>query len=71
MTEMKSKSRSQNQKRAARGQGGEFVRVTLTLPRELEPFMENEVARPEHAGNRSSFVRSLIIEHRARRSQAA
>jgi hypothetical protein len=40
---------------------GKFVRATLCLPAELEPFMQSRINSPEHAGNRSSYVRGLVI----------
>ena len=38
-----------------------FLRPTLTIPDELESFIERRKNEPQHAGNLSSYVRGLII----------
>lgn len=40
----------------------DYVRISLSIPRDLWPFFERQRKRPQHAGNRSSYVRSLILE---------
>jgi len=44
--------------------GIEFMRTTITLPAELQPFVEMRKSAPEHAGNMSAYVRSLILQDR-------
>lgn len=39
----------------------DFIRKTVTIPSELEEFSGEQTAKPEHAGNFSSYVRSLIL----------
>lgn len=46
----------------AKAHGKKYVRISLSIPRDLWPFFERQRRLPKHAGNRSSFVRSLIIE---------
>lgn len=47
----------------------EFVRKTVTIPAELDSFANNQTNAPEHAGNFSAYVRSLIIRDRNARQQ--
>jgi len=42
----------------------DFVRKTVTIPAELDSFANNRTNAPEHAGNFSAYVRSLIIQDR-------
>lgn len=42
-----------------------FLRLTITIPAELETFIESRRKSPLHAGNLSSYVRSLIIADQA------
>jgi hypothetical protein len=49
-----------------------FVRKTLTIPADVISFGDQQAAKPEHAGNWSSYVRSLIIaDHAKHQRQAA
>ena len=48
-----------------------FVRKTVTIPEELSDFTDEQVSQPEHAGNFSSYVRSLILRDRKEKLQAA
>lgn len=48
-----------------------FVRATLSLPVELQAFIEHRKADPKHAGNLSSYVRNLILEDRAQHPEVA
>jgi hypothetical protein len=53
-------------KNAAKAEGLEgFVHRTISLPRDLVAFADERSAQPEHAGNFSSYLRSLIIQDRA------
>jgi hypothetical protein len=38
-----------------------FVRTTITIPQELKPFVARRKSDPQHSGNLSSYIRSLII----------
>lgn len=38
-----------------------FFKPTLSIPAELQPFVKQRKNAPQHAGNLSSYVRSLII----------
>lgn len=40
----------------------DYVRVTLSIPRELWGYFQKQTNSAKHAGNRSSYVRSLILE---------
>lgn len=55
-------SRQTQKKRADDGAG--FIRKTVTLPDEVAEFADSQAAKPEHAGNVSSYVRSLILQDR-------
>ena len=46
--------------------GEEFSRHTVTLPKHLIAFVEEQRNSPRHAGNLSSFLRSLIAAEKAR-----
>lgn len=46
-----------------------FIRRTVTIPGEIVEFADAQAAKPEHAGNFSSYVRGLIL--RARNERAA
>jgi hypothetical protein len=48
----------------------EFVRKTITIPVELELFANDRSNQPEHAGNFSSYVRTLILRDRAEKQAA-
>jgi Arc/MetJ-type ribon-helix-helix transcriptional regulator len=48
-----------------------FVRRTVTIPAELADYVEQQRNSPQHAGNLSSFVRSLVIADRAARGEPA
>ena len=39
----------------------DFVRATITIPAELASHVEKRKNEPTHAGNLSSYVRTLII----------
>lgn len=41
-----------------------YIRVTLCIPRELWGYFERQRKSPKHNGNRSSYVRSLILEEK-------
>ena len=41
-----------------------FLRKTVTVPSELGPFVDDQLAGPQHAGNFSSYVRNLILDDR-------
>ena len=38
-----------------------FLKVTISIPASLLPFIEKQKSAPQHANNLSSYVRSLII----------
>jgi hypothetical protein len=42
-------------------QSKQFVRASITIPAEIAAFAAEQSSQPEHAGNMSSYVRSLII----------
>jgi len=48
----------------------EFVRPTISLPAELVPFIEARKRTPQHSGNLSSYIRSLIIADRDKEEKA-
>lgn len=56
---------SSNRHVAKPKQRGGFVRKTVTIPGEITPFAEERTASPEHAGNFSSYVRTLILKDKA------
>lgn len=47
----------------------DFRRATVTIPRELVPFADGRAAEPEHAGNFSSYIRSLILRDKRERER--
>ncbi len=49
----------------------DFIRKTITIPAEVVPFAEEKAASPEHAGNLSSYIRTLILADRAKALKAA
>jgi hypothetical protein len=38
------------------------IRVTLSVPATLWPYFERQRKSAKHCGNRSSYIRSLILE---------
>lgn len=48
-----------------------FIRKTVTIPGELSGFVERETEKPAHAGNLSSYIRSLILRDREEKLKAA
>jgi hypothetical protein len=42
----------------------DFVRKTVTIPADLDPFATEQSRKPEHAGNLSSYIRTLILRDR-------
>lgn len=50
------------------------IRATITIPNELEKFVERQKAHPLHSGNLSSYLRALIVgdmERKAQREEVA
>lgn len=47
------------------------VRHTITLPADLVKFVEEQTNLPRHAGNRSSFIRELVIARKEQLEQLA
>jgi hypothetical protein len=45
---------------------GGFVRKTVTIPADLAGFVEQQKNFPEHAGNLSSYLRTLILRDRTK-----
>jgi hypothetical protein len=45
-----------------------FVKPTISIPVELEAFVVKRKSEPQHAGNLSSYIRSLIIADRESQS---
>ena len=43
---------------------GSFFKPTISLPEDLQPFVEQRKNEPQHAGNLSSYIRFLIISDR-------
>ena len=48
-----------------------IVRRTITIPGELDGWVERQSSQPQHMGNVSSYVRSLVIEDMKRMKEAA
>jgi hypothetical protein len=48
-------------KRSMSPKNSDYVRISLSIPREVWSFFERQCMQPLHAGNRSSYVRSLIV----------
>ena len=48
-----------------------FIRSTVTIPAELVGFIGRRVGDPVHAGNLSSYIRSLIIHDREQQQKEA
>ena len=46
-----------------------IVRKTVVLPPEVFDFAEEQSNEPQHAGNLSSYVRSLILKDREQKEQ--
>lgn len=46
----------------ARKKNGNVVRVTLCIPKDIWGYFQKQTNSPKHLGNRSSYVRSLVIE---------
>lgn len=42
-----------------------FIKPTISIPNELEGFIDERKNSPQHAGSLSSYIRSLIIADRA------
>lgn len=49
-------------KRNLRPRDIDYVRVTLSIPKDLWKYFEAQRKLPRHGGSRSSYVRSLIVE---------
>jgi len=49
---------------------GDYVRISLSIPRDIWPWFERQSKKPQHMGNRSSYVRSLIVSAMAREKRA-
>jgi len=47
------------------GNSRKFIRVTVTIPGELKAHVDSRKNSLEHAGNFSSYVRSLILKDKA------
>jgi hypothetical protein len=62
---------SRNTKKDTAERNPEFVRKTITVPTDIVTFADEQVAKPEHAGNWSSYVRNLILNDRAKRQKQA
>ena len=60
-----------NRLKTQKGRKREFVRKTVTLPKDLEAYTEERADAPEHAGNLSSYIRNLILNDRKTRQSAA
>jgi len=57
---MKSKKSSARKGKKVNGDG-DFVHCTVSIPRELFPFVKQRCNEPLHAGSRSSYMRWLIL----------
>jgi len=49
----------------------EFIRKTVTIPGELEQFIEERRKLPENAGNFSGYVTRLIVKDKGEQLQNA
>ena len=50
--------------------GDRFIRKTVTLPREVGDFANQRAAELMHAGNVSSYIRTLILKDLDRKKAA-
>jgi len=58
--------------RAAKAEWSDaFVHRTISLPMDLAAFADERSAQPEHAGDFSSYLRSLIIQDEVATKQAS
>lgn len=58
-------------KTSSSGNGGGRVRVTLSIPRTMWPYFERQRKSVKHCGNRSSYIRSLILEQMKKSEKGA
>lgn len=52
-----------NKPAASNGARLEPFRGWVTIPGELMPFVEKQIAQPLHAGKLTNYVRALIVRH--------